>query len=483
MVDDAPETNVDAIWEGDLLGRKDEATALIGFLESTFAARSGGNDASFTMSIDARYGHGKTFFLKRLARQLKINHPVAFVDAWADDLANEPLIALIATLKKALKPYLKPSTVVASKWETVLSKTGTVAKIVAKGLAKKGASLIITSAGAEAVEQVMTGMSDDKVDALKAKLENASEDAVDGASSVFSGENSQGLMERRLAEFEEGQQAIADLKASLRELIDALENEDKSAPILIILDELDRCRPTYAIKLLEEIKHLFDVSGLVFIFGMHGEQLAHSIQAEYGPSFDGPAYLRRFIQRRYSLAEPDLEPFIASLIKSTGLNTSRIAQPPFLENGARNRKTSAAFIASYMTAYKLTARDAYELIDILNTATAIANSQLIGPYLLPLAIGQVKRLPMGQLPEIVDEPEWRLLFDRQRAEPEDVKAGDAAQRYFDAAQMSREEMIAAYEADDPIRCSVARQRNDWGAFELDTVPNYPKLLSMVRRLT
>lgn len=90
---------------------------------------------------------------------------------------------------------------------------------------------------------------------------------------------------------------------------------------------------------------------------------------------------------------------------------------------------------------------------------------------------------MGQLPEIVDEPEWRLLFDRQRAEPEDVKAGDAAQRYFDAAQMSREEMIAAYEADDPIRCSVVRQRNDWGAFELDTVPNYPKLLSMVRRLT
>lgn len=224
------------------------------------------------------------------------------------------------------------------------------------------------------------------------------------------------------------------------------------------------------------------MSGLVFIFGMHGEQLAHSIQAEYGPSFDGPAYLRRFIQRRYSLAEPDLEPFIASLIKSTGLNTSRIAQPPFLENGARNRKTSAAFIASYMTAYKLTARDAYELIDILNTATAIANSQLIGPYLLPLAIGQVKRLPMGQLPEIVDEPEWRLLFDRQRAEPESVTVDDAASRYYEVAGMGWAKMIAEHETDDPILQSVLHQMNSWNEFEIDTVPNYPKLLSMVRRL-
>lgn len=484
MGDNRTETEINAIWQGDLLDRKNEAATLIGYLESVSDNASTNSSTAFTLAIDARYGHGKTYFLQRLAKQLAINHPVALVDAWTDDLADEPLIALIATLKKALDPYITQSSHVDGKWRNVLKKTGDVAKIAAKGMLKRGIGLVITGAAVNAAEQIISSVSDDVTDAINSNLEDVGKDSVEGASSALSRESSQGLMERRVREFEDGQQAIDDLKASLRELVNSLESENKSAPIFIIIDELDRCRPTYAIKLLEEIKHLFDVTGLVFIFGMHGQQLSYSINAAYGSSFDGSSYLRRFIRRRYTLAEPDLELFIASLTRSSSLNTSRISYPRYFENGSRNQKSFAGFISSYMTAYGLTARDAFELMDILKVALAISPTRsLIGPYLLPLAIGQIKRLDMGKLPTVIIEPEWKLLFESRQMEPEEISVGDAALRYQQACRMTQAEIVEYREGSDSIRRSVAHQLNDWGDSEIDAVSNYPKLLSMVQRLT
>ncbi|WP_081764293.1 P-loop NTPase fold protein [Sphingobium sp. Ant17] len=70
--------------------------------------------------------------------------------------------------------------------------------------------------------------------------------------------------------------------------------DPRQAPIFVVVDELDRCRPDYAIALLESIKHLFDVPGVVFVIALHGRQLTASIEAVYGAKFDATAYLRRF---------------------------------------------------------------------------------------------------------------------------------------------------------------------------------------------
>lgn len=482
LTDSNIEIEIDAIWRGDLLDRKSEATALIGYLETAFDTQLISNNTAFTLAIDARYGHGKTFFLQRLAKQLALNHPVALIDAWTDDLADEPLIALIATLKEALSPYIEKSSNIQSKWKGVLQKTGDVAKIAAKGAFKRGVGMLITAGAVEAAEHVIAGISEEATDAVNANLEDLGKQAVEGASSVLNDESSQGLMERRVREFEAGKQAIDALKVSVYQLISSLENEKKSAPIFIIIDELDRCRPTYAIKLLEEIKHLFDVKGLTFIFGMHGQQLSHSINAVYGSNFDGSSYLRRFIQRRYTLAEPDLKPLVLSLINSSGFDASKITFPRSIENGQRNQKSNSQFISSYMTAYGLTARDAYEFIDILKTVQAIMpNSTLIGPYLLPLAIGQLKRLESGRLPAVIIEQEWKLLFNRPDSDPEEISIGAAAERYLAAAQMQKSELIELKDSNDPIVRSVARPIGEWDELEADSVKNYPNILSMVRR--
>jgi predicted KAP-like P-loop ATPase len=63
-----------------------------------------------------------------------------------------------------------------------------------------------------------------------------------------------------------------------------------------MVDELDRCRPDYAIRVLERIKHFFDISGIVFIIGMDRNQLCHSICGLYGERFNSSEYLKKFIR-------------------------------------------------------------------------------------------------------------------------------------------------------------------------------------------
>ena len=164
----------ESIWKNDLFDRKQEAEILIGYLESMAAMPSMREDAQgFTLSVDAGYGQGKTFFLKRLAQQLSINHPVAFVDAWSDDLADEPLTALAATLKKALDPLIKQSPDLRSKFDTVMEKTGQIARIVGAGLLKKGATMLITAGAAQAAEDALSGIGNAVKDGLEDQIKDA----------------------------------------------------------------------------------------------------------------------------------------------------------------------------------------------------------------------------------------------------------------------------------------------------------------------
>ena len=83
-------------------------------------------------------------------------------------------------------------------------------------------------------------------------------------------------------------------------------------PMFVFIDELDRCRPTYAIELLETVKHLFDIPGLVFVVATNTDQLQHSVKAVYGSGFEAQRYLYRFFNRRFTLKKPDLDLFIYS---------------------------------------------------------------------------------------------------------------------------------------------------------------------------
>lgn len=488
----------DEIWaenkelgrQGDLFGRREEAEQLIAYIESVVGRRPYREDKrAFTIAVDAPYGEGKSFFLRRLAEHLRINHPVAYIDAWADDLADEPLTALAATLKIALEPYAdKPD--VQARLANFMSKTGRVAKIVGWGLFRRGLGMVITGKAVDEAEEALSAVSEDVKATLEDGLKEVGKGTVDDATEGLKGVSARALMETRVAAFEEGKQAVQNLKDSLSAIVEALESNEHHPPIVIVIDELDRCRPTYAVKLLEEIKHLFDVPGLVFVLALHGEQLGHSVAGAYGAGFDGRAYLKRFIDRVYHLSRPGLTPLLERLCGNAGLTISDFQLPGMAISQTQDLKpTLPQLLAKYMKVYGLNARDAFELVDILQTSNAIVGRQLLHlPYFLPLVIGHIKGVPTGGLPEPLVTTDWVYVPNWHRGN------GDATEASFSELASSIQEKMRW--SDEQVTNARAEGRQDYairivsnskvgpdGEVPLGSLDGYPRLLGTVARFT
>lgn len=480
------------IWAGDMFGRQDEAQLLISYIESIGGRLFQREDKkAYTIAVDAPYGYGKSFFLRRLADNIGINHPVAFIDAWADDLSDEPLTALVATLQDALRPHMD-SPDVEDQVKTFIRKAGGVAKYAALGALRRGASLAITATAVSAIETVMTSSGELEQDKLADQAGEMGADIVDSAEKVIALVNADSLMDKRIAQFNQGKAAISEMKVSLGRVISSLESSGKVAPVVIVIDELDRCRPTYAVKLLEEIKHLFDVPGLVFILAMHGKQLAHSVSGAYGPNFDGRSYLSRFIDREYALAEPDLEPLLVHLCASAGLKSHRFEWSYLgFKDGGANQVSLPKFLSIYMQAYGLAARDAFSVVDLLQTSNAAAqagNHTLQLNYLVPIIFGHLLGLEAGELPLPKNATLQNVVWfkDRFGNDKQYIGFHDAAKSYQAASKMDNATLarMANDEMATPAMVSTHQTRAYSAATPpLSSIDGYGRLVKTVSRLT
>lgn len=100
-----------------------------------------------------------------------------------------------------------------------------------------------------------------------------------------------------------------DIKDSIRAFIDTLIQE-KGNRLIIFIDELDRCKPDYAIRLLERIKHYFDDERITFVFSVNLTQLQWTVKSYYGNSFDATGYLEKFFDLSFTLPPTDYERFL-----------------------------------------------------------------------------------------------------------------------------------------------------------------------------
>lgn len=101
----------------------------------------------------------------------------------------------------------------------------------------------------------------------------------------------------------------------LSAIIDNLASHRSTASVkklLIIVDELDRCRPEFAAKLLERVKHYFDIENVIFLFGTNIYALSSLLQQQYGPAFPCSAYLNRFFDIRVTLPPISSREFLNS---------------------------------------------------------------------------------------------------------------------------------------------------------------------------
>jgi KAP family P-loop domain len=95
---------------------------------------------------------------------------------------------------------------------------------------------------------------------------------------------------------------IEEFRIALSELASTLvpdlgkpeEEQSNTAQLIFIVDELDRCKPNFALELLEKVKHVFSVSGVHFILATHLTQLENSVRYSYGTDIDARSYLQKF---------------------------------------------------------------------------------------------------------------------------------------------------------------------------------------------
>lgn len=102
------------------------------------------------------------------------------------------------------------------------------------------------------------------------------------------------------------------IKESFKELIDSLLVENKNK-ILIIIDEIDRCKPTFAINLIENIKHFYDDDRIVFLIATNNKQLGATVCKVYGEKYDGNLYLDKIFDLTLELPNNYLEKYISAI--------------------------------------------------------------------------------------------------------------------------------------------------------------------------
>lgn len=248
---------------------------------------------SVVCAVDGAWGAGKTTFLRRLRAHLESKgHAILWFDAWENDFVADPLVALIAEFSASSELGDSPGA-------SSLERT----KVLGAQLVRRGLPLVLRAATAGLVGKA-------ELDAL---LEA-------GISEV--GQSGAEYAEHLISEYAESKKTLRSFKKSLEEYAQERQQAGTPLPIVFIIDELDRCRPDYAVLILERIKHLFAVPGVSFVLGMNQDQLAHSVRAVYGSGFDGHGYLERLVDLRFRLPPASSNVFIRQTAEAAGLRAA-----------------------------------------------------------------------------------------------------------------------------------------------------------------
>ena len=264
----------DAPFKNDLLGRREPADILTHIVGSI--------DGPCVLAIDAAWGTGKTTFLKIWSQHLRNEgFPVVEFNAWETDFTGDPFIALSGELMSGLRPDETKS-------------------LTDKIDAMKGAAKEVVRRAVPAVIKVATS-------------------GILDVSPMVEKEAGQALAsyaEERLSSYQKEQESVQAFRNTLQDMAGTLSKSRDDRPLVVVIDELDRCRPSYAIELLEVAKHLFTVDHIIFALAVNRTELAHSIRALYGSEFDAEGYLRRFFDADFRLPEAERKAFIEAILKA-----------------------------------------------------------------------------------------------------------------------------------------------------------------------
>ncbi|ABI40744.1 KAP P-loop domain protein [Shewanella sp. MR-4] len=244
---------------------------------------------SRVINLDGIYGSGKTEFIKRLYIELaKRKHPVVYIDVWESDFSTNPLAVICSELLQQIEFVLKEKAP-NGRAEDKRTAKHTLNSLKSKlGICLQYASVVSQYFGDSSIasELASTG---------------AIISTTPSLSTITRAEEYVEIVQKNHVEAVRAMKEIKEYITFLSELIETIYN--LKTPIIIMIDELDRCRPTYAIEVLEVIKHFFETKGCTFLVATNTEVLEQSIKAVYGSEFQAAHYLRRFFERKVRLPQ------------------------------------------------------------------------------------------------------------------------------------------------------------------------------------
>lgn len=216
----------------------------------------------FPLAITGQWGTGKTEFCKKTVHLISEQHnntlTAEYLNAFSEDPYDDPLLSITSTI---CKTFIQDE-----------SKKGEYLK--------KFAKVLLPHLGASALKALFP---------LLTPVVDSAKDAI----VQFKTENIQQNLENR-----------SQIESSIKELKELIKEISNDKSFVLFIDELDRCRPDFALHTLETVKHIFDTKNLKIIFVINKEQLIDTIKHCYGNNEDSAEkYLDKFFQTQLKLPE------------------------------------------------------------------------------------------------------------------------------------------------------------------------------------
>lgn len=362
------EVPLESPFANDDLNRKpvvEFLTGLIGRLEGPFV-----------LAIDSPWGTGKTTLVKMVEAVLQRQdfYCVQF-NAWKVDYVTDPLVALVSSIDRVSLGDVSAE----AAFHESLGKVKKVVRVLAKRTMVAGAKV------------ATFGILD-------------AEKEIENVAAELTGNLTGDLFDL----FERERKLLENFREHLANAISQLSVAGKKSNLIFFIDELDRCRPTFAIELLERIKHLFDVPNLVFVLSIDKRQLEAIASAVYGQGIDAPEYLRRFIDLEMGIPVANSKQFTQRLLTRFGLD------PVFAERKAYeiayDKSNFIEFFGILADAFELTLRARERCLTRLKVVMdQTPSNHFLDPVLVALLI--VLR---------ANQPEMFKMVDTGRASPSEI---------------------------------------------------------------
>ncbi len=265
--------NIETAWEGDLWNRKRLGIQLTNYVDRL--------QCGAVLALDARWGEGKTWFVRHWQKHLEDeNHNVIYLDAFANDYLEDPFLVISSEITSCLAKDDN----VSSHINTFKEKAAAAYQALLPSLPK-----VLLTLGLNLISGGVLGT-------LAQQAYETGEKVIESASDEI-GEKIKESIEAKIESHEADKNTLLVFKQELAQLADKLEK-----PLVFVIDELDRCRPDFAIRLIERIKHFFDIPKIVFVLVMDKTQFSKVVCHNYG--YDeklGEEYLDKFVDFWVSL--------------------------------------------------------------------------------------------------------------------------------------------------------------------------------------